>query len=340
MGDVLTSSNSSGMNGKWLPYIYKPFFLGEFSATDATGDDGETYITRTDSTGSADVAVAAICTSTHNCGYWYELKFAHAVLGDSFIVYKYNSNDELIDTIFASDTSGLGRYWQVHIGYVTIDIGVHVYFPTKTGFALDDTYKITLPSLQTMEKHRLYHGGYSTFLRLPYTEDIAFRSEPIPTGLENRNITFLLGQKLPTTKARVAAKMSPLMSGVSLEDVLGNSAVSLALEWNVKQDGAYGTSDRAGSVADAWGGGETWSLGTLVVDDIDPLTSTDTPAIGHSPSSDVTADTYTSGENQILNTTIAGRAGTAAVRLAYFEGVGSPKINAYNQFWPLTIMLS
>ena len=339
MPSLLTSGNVSGMNGKWLPYIYKPFFLGVFSATDATGDDGETYISRTDSTGSGDVAIAAICTSTHNCGYYYRLAFTHAS-NDLFIVGKYNSNGDLIETIFASDTSGNGRYWQVKIGYVTIDIGVHVYFPTSTGFASGDTYQIQLPSVQIMEQNRFYHGGYSTFLRLPYTEDIAFHSELIPADLKNRNITFLLGQKLPITKARVAAKMSHILSVPSLEDPFGNSAVSLALEWNVKKDGIHASSDAAGSVADAWGGGETWSLGTLVVDDVDTSTSVDVPALGHSPSSDVTANTYISGESQILNTTVSGRAGTAAVRLAYFAGIGTPPINAYNQFWPITIMIS
>ena len=341
MPSLLTSGNVSGMNGKWLPYIYKPFFLGVFSTTDATGDDSETYISRTDSTGSGDVEIAAICTSTHNCGYYYTLVFTHAST-DLFLIRKYDSSGTLIETIFASDTTGNGRYWVTHIGYITIDIGVHVYFPTKTGFATGDTYQIKLPSVQVMERNRFYHGGYSTFLRLPYTEDIAFHSELIPTGLENKNITFLLGQKLPTTKARVATKISAITSCASFEDSLGNSAVSLALEWNVKKDGIHASSDAAGSVADAWGGGETWSLGTLVVDDVDPSTSPDVPAIAHSPFSDTIAGGggYISGENQTLNTTVAGRAGTAAVRLAYFAGIGSPKIHAYNQFWPITIMIS
>jgi len=339
MADVLLSSNSTGMNGKWVPYIYKPFFIGQFTAPDNTGDDGEAYISRTDSTGSTDVNISAVCTSPHNCGYYYLLVFTTGPV-DNFYVRKYDNNDVEVDRIYASATSSTGRFWRCEMSYITIDIGVHVYFPTKTGFASGDIYKIELPNLETIEKNKLYHGGYSTFLRLPYTEDIAFHSEPIPTDLKNRNMTFLLGQKLPTTKTRVSSKMSYLSSAVSQAAYSNNSAVSLSLEWNVNKDGIHASSNEAGNVADAWGGNETWSLGTLIVDDVDPIASTDVPSIGHSPSSDVSADTYTSGENQILNTTVAGRAGTAAIRLAYFEGTGSSKTHAYNQFWPITIMLS
>ena len=48
----------------------------------------------------------------------------------------------------------------------------------------------------------------------------------------------------------------------------------------------------------------------------------------------------TTGSTSALNTTVSGRAGHAKMYLAYHAGNGTPRISAYNQFWPVIITLT
>ena len=335
MAIITTASNNNF--GKWVPYYHKPFNLG---STGRGGEDGVVHITQT--TGSSDSKIEAQCLSETNCGFWYELLFTHAASADKFQVRKYDLNDNLIDTINASETglSDDGRYWRSStIGAFSIDEGVMVGLYSTTDFITDDVYKITMPTVAQMERKRVYHGGYSTFMRMPYTEGVAYHSDIIPCNLLGKNITALFNNVsgIGTNSDKAYCVL------ISQEDIAGNTAVSLYLEWNVDKDSA--TSSTAGGtvgVSYTWGAGETWQLGTVLIDDADPggATGADFPIVAQLPASDVSESSSITGTTQVLNATVSGRAGYAKIRCSYDAGAGDSKVLAHNQYWPLILMIS
>jgi hypothetical protein len=164
MSSVLIASNAYSRANKWLPYSYKPFMLGTRNGLGST--DGGVYVTQT--TGTSGVALNAACIDEHNCGYYYVLTIVTGGGSDNFKVEKYNKDtDTLVETIFASATSGNGRYWAGTLNVVTIDIGVVVDMISSTAYDDGDVFKITLPTVEQMRARRFYHGGFSTYLRLP-----------------------------------------------------------------------------------------------------------------------------------------------------------------------------
>ena len=192
--NVTTASNISNTVGKWEPYYYKPFSLGR-TDDGSESSDGNIYITQT--TGTSSQSLSASCTSSVNCNFYYTLTFldtgAPGAGSAFFYVTKYTLNHREVDTIFASETgpSDDGKWWYTSSFYtITIDVGVNVLFPIMNVHD-DDVYKITLPSTDTMDKRRIYHGGYSSFLRMPETEGKAYHSDIIPTSLNGKNLTVL-----------------------------------------------------------------------------------------------------------------------------------------------------
>jgi hypothetical protein len=327
MGNVLIASNANSVANKWVPYYWKTFNLGRRG--DGNGStDGNTYITQ--EVGTSAVAMTGFCTSSHNCGYYYMLIFGSVGAQDSFWVDKYDLNDNLIDTIYASDSSGDGRYWNKTSSIITIDIGVIVNIASDSSYDDGDKYKITLPSSDTMDKRKIYHGGYSTFMRMPYTEGIIYHSDVIPCNLKNKGMNINLGTYLPSEKSVTIAS--------SKEDTVGNKAVTLGLEWNVEPKATH--SNVAVDINYVDFTAEKWQLGTIFHPDIDPSSTTDIRANTHASVSDMTPSIATTGDNSPLNATVSGRAGHAKMYLAYNTGAGSPTISAYNQFWPVILTLT
>ena len=326
MGDTFIASNANSAANKWVPYYWKTFALGRMG--DGSGStDGNTYITQ--EVGTSAVAMKGFCTSSHNCGYYYKLVFSGSG-GDYFQVNKYDLNDNLIETILASSGTGPGRSWQKTSSTITIDIGVIVDIASSSAYDASDVYKITLPSSDTMDRRKIYHGGYSTFMRMPYTEGIIYHSDVIPCNLKNKGMNINLGTYLPNEKSVTIAE--------SAQDPLGNKAVTLGLEWNVEPKATH--SNVAVDINYVDFTAEKWQLGTIFYPDIDTSSTTDVRANTHASVSDMTPDAYTTGDNSPLNATVSGRTGHAKIYLAYNTGTGSPTINAYNQFWPVIITLT
>ena len=334
MATGMLASNHTAMAGKWLPYYFKPFMLGR-QGTGVDSTDGETYITQT--TGSSNEAMFGSCTSDHNCGFYYTLTFINTY---NFYVIKYDLNDNLIDTIYASATSGDGRYWHTLTANnnetITIDIGVNVHIADVDGFSTSDVYKITLPSAEVMRRRRIYHGGYSTFMRLPETEDISYHSDIIPTNLKGRNITMLMN---PPTGITPVTASKGLMAQNSKADVSGNNAVSAFFESSV--DASASHSAAGGSASFGWASGEEWPLGNLLANDLDPTVSdADFPTIAQVPASDVSSDNTTTGTIQSHQLICSSKSGYVKLKLAYLDGSGGPAVLAYNQFWPIILLIS
>jgi hypothetical protein len=334
----MLASNYAAMAGKWLPYYFKPFILGRL-ATGASSTDGEVYITQT--TGTSGEALYGTCTSDHNCGFYYTITFVNTL---NFYVIKYDLNDNSIDTIYASGTSGDARYWHTLSGggndneTITIDIGVNIYIPDVDGFDNLDVYKITLPSAEVMRRRRIYHGGYSTFMRLPYSEDVSYHSSIIPTNLKGKNITMMMNPPTGVIPG-VAPSAKGLMAQHSLADISGNNAVSVFLESSVKDAARH--SAAAGSSTYGWASGEYWPLNNVLADDLDPVSSdTDFPALSQVPASDVSASNNNTGTLQIHQLTCSSKAGYVKLKLAYLDGTGGTTILAYNQFWPIILLIS
>ena len=330
----MLASNHAAVAGKWLPYYFKPFLLGR-QGVGAGSTDAETYITQT--TGSSNEPLFGSCTSDHNCGFYYTLAFNNS---QNFFVKKYDLNDNVIDTIYASATTGDGRFWHTLTANdnetITIDIGVNVFIPDVNGFAASDVYKITLPSAEVMRRRRIYHGGYSTFMRLPETEDVSYHSDIIPTNLKGRNITMLMN---PPTGAMEAYGSKGLMAQNSKADISGNNAVSAFLESSLDASARHGSG--AGDTSFQWGAGEEWPLGTMLAHYLDPTSSdTDFPAIGQVPAGDMEFANVTTGTIQAQQLTCSSKSGYVKLKLAFLDGAGGPAVLAYNQFWPIILLIS
>jgi hypothetical protein len=338
MASTLTASNIDSVVGKWKPYYFKPFLLGAADDSGAGSTDGVEYITQT--TGSSAENLTGMCTSSHNCGFYYKIVWDKPNGTYYFYVEKYDLNDTLLETIYASETGGSddGRWWGSNSAQTafTIDVGVYIYLPT-IAYADNDVYKVTLPSAAVMDKRRIYHGGYASFLRMPETEGKAYHSDIIPTSLQGKNITVLFNQNLDTNFDLSALAPNGLRTILSKEDSSGNSAVSVMLEWNVNKDGV--TSSTAGSTTLEWGAGETWQLGSIFGNDLDPRIA-DTPFISHFPTGDVEPSGGSTGAIQIINISVSGRAGFARIKTEYMTGSGTSTVAAFNQYWPIILLIS
>lgn len=331
MGYSLLTNNHTALAGKWNPYIYKRFNLGTMGVANSSDDD-EIYISQTTGTGSP--AINAFISDSLNAGAVYNLVFSGT--SDKFAVQK--SFEGTVEDIAASQTGGSddGRFWEPGSGRIvfTIDIGIYIHFPdvSSSHFSDGDVIRINTPSREVMERRKLYHGGFSTYMRMPETEGKAYHSDIIPMDLKGRNLSVFFGATF-----KEVSNQPGMIACTSAEDTLGNSAVSLSLEWNVNPDSA--TSSTAGETTYTWGSGETWQLGTVFANDVSATAGTDTPVFSSFPGSDVVPITTTTGTIQTLNTQVSGRAGHARIRTEYWSGSGSPKVTAFNQFWPVILTI-
>tara|TARA_R100000995_G_scaffold83480_1_gene59517 strand:- start:881 stop:1858 length:978 start_codon:yes stop_codon:yes gene_type:complete len=324
MANVTVASNAYGRGNVWLPYNHKPFYLGTTGDKNAT--DGDMYVSQT--TGTSDIEVHAELIDEYNCNYYYELCFDAST---DMYIKKYTKAGTLIDTIYASDTSGNGRYWGTYGGRITVDIGLVIDTNPTHGNTFDasDVYKINTPDLETMKKRRLYHGGYTTYFRNPETEGVTYRTKIIPTNLKNRNLTILAGHKCHWDSG------NGIVPSLSEEDMSGNKAITVALEWNINPQGAESTTAQTipGFIPPA---GETWQIGRISAQDIDHNATPLSGTIVQFPYSDVTS---TVGITNVNAVTASGIAGHARIRSEFMHGAGSAVIFAHNQWFPITIIL-
>lgn len=323
MANVTVASNAYGRGNIWLPYNHKPFYLGTTGDKNAT--DGGMYVRQT--TGTSDIEVHAELIDEYNCNYYYELCFDAST--DMF-VKKYTKEGTLIDTIYASDTSGNARYWGTYGGRITVDIGLVIDANPSFGSTFDagDVYKIDTPDLETMKKRRLYHGGYTTYFRNPETEGVTYRTKIIPTNLKNRNLTLFVGHKCHWDSGY------GITPSLSEEDMLGNKAITVGLEWNINPEGA----ESATAQDTSWNpvAGETWQIGRIFAYDIDHAATPLSDTIVQFPYSDASSALTITNTNA---TTASGIAGHARIRSEFMHGTGSAPIFAHNQWFPITIIL-
>ena len=333
MANVTLASNSGGRAKIWKPYSHKHLFLGN---TGTAAPDGTTYVTQT--TGTSGENIHALCTDEYNCDFYYEVIFSTSGIYRLVYFKKYSLDGTLVDTIYASDTSGNARYTAIaNFGddnIMTIDIGVVLKFGDTSAFDSGDVFRINLPSKSTMRARRLYHGGYTTYIRIPETEGKAYRSDIIPANLLHRNITCLSGMISPFLND--ASLDKPLTVHSSFEDASGNSALTVGLEWNINPQGADSTTASATDYTQNWSGGETWQMGTHFAYDIDPVASTDPPVFSSAASSDSTHAQTVTNRNA---TTVSGRAGHARIKYEFMSGTGTSKIHTFNQWFPTTLIL-
>jgi hypothetical protein len=341
MGDVIRASNSGAKVGKWFPYYYKPFQLGR--TEDGVGStDGNIYITQTE--GGSDGTIGnGVCFDSHNCNFYYLVEFTSSAT-DLFKVEKYNFDDRLVETIYASYD---GSYYDWDITYldkqwITIDIGVAIEVVSKSTAEDGDIYKVTLPSYDTMERRKIYHGGYATYLQVPVTEDTSYHSEIIPANLKEKSISIAFNPMMYEPEGSLGSH-GALNAVTSTEDTYGNGAISLSLAWNSNKDGAHATASSDGAYS--WATNETWSYGSQVFEDVNTAGNVSTgtndfPVHLNLPASDTTPSSYNSGTAQTLNASVSGRAGFAKIRTEYVQGTGGPFIAAANQYWPCILMIN
>ena len=332
MGDVLIASNENEIANKWFPYYYKPFQLGRID--DGTGStDGNTYITQ--NTSDDGQIYNGVCFHSHNCNFYYIVTIWDTGT-DAFRVAKYDLQDNLVETIYASHDGSTYYEWDNGLteGWVTIDIGVAVMFKSTSSGEQYDSYKITLPSYDTMERRKIYHGGYAAMLKMPIEKETATHSDIIPINLKEKNLSISFNPPIYAGTGVVASSGS-LTLALTEEVINNNIGVSFSLAWNVNKDGAHSTSSSDGSYS--WASGETWAFGYQSLTDADPLgtgANADFPTHMTILANDTTSATSTTGTVQSGNITTSAKAGYAKIRLEFLDLGGSEHQGADNQFWP------
>lgn len=343
MAAKLYASNISAAEGKWNPYYYKPFNLG---SNLVTAEDGLTYVRRHDKTGGITPAISACQTSDHNCAYSYRLEFTTATV-DKFTVKKYYKaptwrdgsyvGDE-IDEIIASGTPGVNEHeWLATTdGPIYIDIGVKVTFNSETSFTSSHVYQIDTATREDMEKKKIWHGGYSTWLRLPENEGKSYKTDIIPMVLINRNLSFLINQGSDNS----AIALGSAIGCFSAEDTTTNARVSVSLEWSVNKDAV--NQSTAMSTANDFVAHHGWVHGTEFADDLSLVNFTDlTDMYFSSPAGD-TQGSGSTGTTQGYNGGVSGRAGYARVVFQHkSDAIAHNDAElARNQFFPIILLIS
>ena len=173
-----------------------------------------------------------------------------------------------------------------------------------------------------MDRRKIWHGGYSTFLRIPEDEGRVYHSEIIPSNLKNKCIIVNLGYYLG---AEVGADsvVECLTVCTSLELILGNSAVTCGIQWN--HGPGKNETNTVGVIGADVG---NYHAGTIFYEDVNPQSTVDMNVNTHSSPTTVRG-------TDVWDT--ANRAGHASMYLAYNDGAGGNKKIAHNQFWPITI---
>ena len=341
MGIQATASNASAVVGKWVPYYHKPFQLGRI-ADGLNSTDGGIYITKTAGSGSG--LTNGVCFSSHNCGHYYEVEIEHTV-SDKFLVYKYDLEDRLIDTIIAGGTSGSPYYWDTtnltesFKLTITIDIGVAIHWASTTLGTDGDRYRINLPTFDQMEKRKIYHGGWATFLKMPHDVSTAYHSEIVPQILQDKSVVMSFNP--PIYKAEgVNGSTGALSACNSTENISGNQGISVAFAWNVNPSGIHGTASSSGSFG--WAANETWGYGTALINDSNPGgtygVDADFPVHVAAAGSD-TSGISTTGTSQTANATMSGRAGHLKIRTEFLPAAGGEAVLAENQYWPCILTI-
>jgi hypothetical protein len=373
------ANNYTSRINKWKPYLNKPFYLG--SVNNADGEDGGKYVIERSVALAGSVFsgtnMKAYCDDEVNSSNAYLIQIHQTTNYTRFLVRKFSKSnmagsDLNGEDIWASSDSGDGRYW--YIGdpsasgtsafgrWITIDVGVYIQlWGDPDSYGTGDRYILRMPDckvetisgakddrwsegseegVQSMKKRRLYFGGFHSYLQLPTMEGKAFHSDILPTSLKGKSITFTFG-KLFETETPTAGWQETLSGCLSHADITGNSAVSVSFEWSVDKDATNSAS--AGSTLYAWGSGERWPLGNLMVNDADPsdvLNPADRLMRATIPKIDNVASIYTTGSTQPFNVVTFAKGGHAKIKTEFFTGTGSSTTQALNQFWPCTLLIN
>jgi hypothetical protein len=339
MANVTQASNSSAISKKWFPYYYKPFKLGR--ATDGLGStDGGIYITQT--SGTTGTITDGVCLHSHNCGYWYEIECTHGTF-DRWIVNKYDSGDNLIDTIYGYDNSGTLDDWDLSPALVnaliTIDVGVAIRFGSATSMATGNKWKIVLPTFEEMEKRKIYHGGYSTFLPFPSPAGTSTHSDIIPTSLKGKDISVSFNPPIFTRST--TGGTGALSTAGTETDEIGNIGATLTLAWSVDKNATHGV---ASNGTYNFGSGEEWAFGKLAIEDAHTWGSIgvadDFPLHANLTHGDVSPTLGNTGTVQNANISTSNIQGHAKIRLEFQDLAGGEAIPAAGQFWPCILTIS
>mgnify|MGYP003145301174 CR=1 FL=1 len=341
MPNVELASNSSAVAGKWVPYYFKPFMLGRVD-DGLNSTDGGIYITQT--AGGTDAVFSdGACFSSHNCSYYYTIEVLNTST-DGFKVTKYSLNDTEIETIWAGlpsyqwDATNLSASSDM---WITIDIGVAVRIHSFTDSDVGDIYKITLPTFEQMEKRKIYHGGFATFIKMPDTPVTAYHTDIIPMNLKDKSISVSFNPAFYVSSG-TGGSTGALGLASSSEDIAGNQGISLSFAWNVNPSGVH--AEGSGDTSYSWASGETWSYGSNLVNDANPsglvagpVVADDFPTHIATSITDTIASSDVTGTAQTANATTSGRAGHAKIRAEYWNSTGTEMVAAANQFWPLIL---
>ena len=353
------------------PYYHKPFYLGQIdptsngqSSSEESGENGINYVWKDDSVGTAPEALSAWQDSDINCGYAYKINFSGATTADTFYIIKYaigkqpknNINDAAIISntaryIVGSKVNPTNYDFQCNDdAMITIDLGVRIHIKSKTAYLNSHTIWVYTAPKEVMDKRRIYHGGYATWMQFPFNEGDTSRTPIIPTSLKYKDITIVAN---PGANASVESWSTGtnnvyevLHAAKSEQDIVHiNARMSLFLEWNVNPDYDRNSATSSAPITNYDFDGSIKAqpniLSTILVDDIDLLSPNDFPVIAKIPYEDTIGSGVT-GSTQIYNTgvsAIAGNARIAAIHLTDTVPNNDCEL-ARNQFFPVILFIN
>ena len=355
-----TDNYTLGTN-EWKPYYHKPFYLGQASASDSgqsnaeyAGDDGVKYVWRDDSVGTAAEGLYAWQDSDVNCGYAYEIIFTNGFT-DQFTWKKYKITNgaetaspsvdvSTVRFMVASKITGTDYDWQCNDdAMITIDLGIRLHVRSKTAYEDNHKFWIYTASKETMDKRRIYHGGYATWLRYPANEGDISRTPIIPASLNYKNVTVVVNPGLSKETSSGAGNNYEILHACkSMQDAVHiNARMHLFLEWNVNPESDANEALNTLLGFDTSGDANPNVLGRIIANDVNNLGVVDFPVVSTIPYEDTDSSNDT-GTNQLYNTEVSAIGGHCRIVVMHCTDVvlANDCELARNQFFPVILFIN
>ena len=334
------SGNSAAEWGKWRPYYHKSFNLGNVQNEVSTaGEDGVVYVS-SDSGNSGNCNVYARQTSDINSGYSYKITITTITGTDNWWIDKYLGNDftsdQLVERIYASDTTGNGRYHYLSLGWHSMDLGIEININGNSDDG-DIHYIKTAPKSE-MDKKKKWFDGVSTFMPIPPVEGDIYHSEPIPIpNFSEKGVTVALNIGVEATDDY---ENGALLAIRSKEAATGNYRMDIGFSSSnitggrLPKDVNYRVGLHNTNV-------RTTNQLTLLGDDLNLISLADTANIVCvAPYRDVTATLNVTGTAKTYDNQTHARMRNRRLYFGFHDSSSSSAIGANNQYWQVFVMNS
>lgn len=324
---TLTDNKNLGTK-VWYPFYFNRYDLGNAydgsSFTNAEDGMKHVYNLTEALSGGSTVGMGASQDSDINCNKIYDIDFTDSggLNADAFVVHKSDNIGTIEDPvtgdyrerIYARLSPGTTSYWPWEArrtGTISIDVGVYIMIPDEAAFNSADEYRIITSTKEEIDKKKLWHGGYSTFLQLPNQEGASNSTSIIPADLRGKQITVAInmGDRKLTVPS---SNSSPVVAAKVFNTVGYENRLTVNLEWNVNSeapDNGVAAGDDSLDYRFPPGAKNTWQIGPIQWSEKDTTSSSDmlSEPVTTIPAS--IAGGGTTGTTQTYNVSASGKLG-------------------------------